>query len=64
MIPGEQGSVACGVCYNADDAGNFDYLYAVEVSDFSRLGPESTRLRIPAGRYAGIPTPESRVLDP
>jgi AraC family transcriptional regulator len=51
-IPGQVGNVAYGVCYNSDDAGNFDYLCAVRVSDFSRLTPDWARLRIPARRYA------------
>jgi AraC family transcriptional regulator len=44
--------VAYGVCYNADDAGNMDYLCGVEVSDFSALPAELSRLRIAAQRYA------------
>jgi AraC family transcriptional regulator len=54
-IPGQLGNVAYGVCYNSDDAGNFDYLCAVQVADFSRLPSEWTRLRIPARRYAVFP---------
>jgi AraC family transcriptional regulator len=44
--------VTFGVCYNMDDAGHFDYLAGVEVSDFSELPAEFSRLRIPAQRYA------------
>ncbi|WP_025599316.1 AraC family transcriptional regulator [Burkholderia sp. WSM2230] len=51
-VPGQVGEVAYGVCYNADDAGNMDYLCGVEVSDFSALPPELSRLRIAAQRYA------------
>jgi AraC family transcriptional regulator len=51
-IPGQIGRVAYGVRYNTDDAGNFDYLCAVQVEDFSKLSSEWTRLRIPARRYA------------
>jgi AraC family transcriptional regulator len=51
-IPGRVGNVAYGVCYNSDDAGNFDYLCAVRVADFSRLTSDWARLRIPARRYA------------
>ncbi len=36
-IPGRIGKVAYGVCCNGDDAGNFDYIAGVEVSDFSDL---------------------------
>ena len=51
-IPGRIGKVAYGVCCNADDAGNFDYIAGVEVSDFSDLPREFTGIRIPAQKYA------------
>ncbi|NYH26081.1 AraC family transcriptional regulator [Paraburkholderia bryophila] len=51
-VPGQVGGVAYGVGYNADEAGNFDYLCGVEVSDFSALPAEFSRVRIPAQRYA------------
>ena len=37
---------------NSDDAGNFDYICGVEVSDFSRVPPDWYRARIPEHRYA------------
>jgi AraC family transcriptional regulator len=51
-IPGRLGKVAYGVCCNGDDAGNFDYIAGVEVSDFSDLPREFARVRIPEQRYA------------
>jgi AraC family transcriptional regulator len=51
-VPGQVGKVAYGVTHNADDAGNFDYLCGVEVSDFSALPAELSRVRIAAQRYA------------
>ena len=51
-IPGRIGKVAYGVCCNADDAGNFDYIAGVEVSDFSDLPREFTGIRVPAQKYA------------
>jgi AraC family transcriptional regulator len=51
-IPGRIGKVAYGVCCNGDDAGNFDYIAGVEVSDFSDLPREFNSIRIPAQRYA------------
>jgi AraC family transcriptional regulator len=51
-IPGQRGHVAYGVCCNADDDGNFDYIAGVEVAGFTDLPPEFARLRIPAQRYA------------
>ncbi|SFK15749.1 AraC family transcriptional regulator [Bradyrhizobium sp. Gha] len=44
--------VAYGVCCNGDDAGNFDYIAGVEVTDFSDLPRGLTRIRIPEQRYA------------
>jgi AraC family transcriptional regulator len=51
-ISGRLGKVAYGVCCNGDDAGNFDYIAGVEVSDFSDLPREFARVRIPEQRYA------------
>jgi len=51
-IPGRIGKVAYGVCCNADDAGNFDYVAGVEVCDFSDLPREFTGIRVPAQKYA------------
>jgi AraC family transcriptional regulator len=51
-IPGRIGKVAYGVCCNGDDAGNFDYIAGVEVSDFSDLPREFAKVRIPEQRYA------------
>ncbi|MBN3766288.1 AraC family transcriptional regulator [Burkholderia sp. Ac-20365] len=51
-VPGQVGNVAYGVCYNADDSGNFDYLCGVEVADFSALPDGLSRVRIGAQRYA------------
>ena len=52
QIPGQHGGTAYGVCYNSDDAGNFDYVCGVEVKDFSRLPADWSRVRIPEQRYA------------
>lgn len=51
-VPGQKGSVAYGVCYNNDDAGNIDYLCGVEVEDLGRVPKELARLRVPPHRYA------------
>jgi AraC family transcriptional regulator len=51
-IPRRVGQVAYGVCCNGDDAGNFDYIAGVEVSDFSDLPREFSRVRIPEQKYA------------
>ena len=51
-IPRRIGKVAYGVCCNGDDAGNFDYIAGVEVSDFSDLPRPFFCVRIPEQRYA------------
>src|SRR5258708_14058060 len=51
-IAGRIGKVAYGVCCNGDDAGNFDYIAGVEVTDFSDLPREFSRVRIPEQKYA------------
>src|SRR3954466_4468783 len=51
-IPDRVGKVAYGVCCNGDDSGNFDYIAGVEVSDFSDLPREFSRVRIPEQKYA------------
>jgi AraC family transcriptional regulator len=51
-IPGQVGRTAYGVICNGDDDGNTEYVSGVEVSAFSRVPAELTRLRIPEQRYA------------
>jgi len=51
-IPDRVGKVAYGVCCNGDDTGNFDYIAGVEVSDFSDLPREFSRVRVPEQKYA------------
>jgi AraC family transcriptional regulator len=51
-IPHQVGRTAYGVCCNGDDDGNFDYVCGVEVSSFSELPSNLTRVRIPGQRYA------------
>src|SRR3981081_4123357 len=51
-IPDRVGQISYGVCCNGDDSGNFDYIPAVEVPDFSDLPREFSRVRIPEQKYA------------
>ena len=51
-IPHQIGKITYGVCCNADDEGNFDYICGVQVGDFSDLPKEFARLRIATQRYA------------
>lgn len=50
-VPGQVGQTAYGLCYNSDDDGNMDYMCGVEVTDFSRLPPELSSLRVAPQRY-------------
>ncbi len=50
-IPGQIGQTAYGVCCNGDDAGNFDYIAGAEVTDFSSLPADLSRVRIPGQKY-------------
>jgi AraC family transcriptional regulator len=52
QLPSRVGPVAYGVCCNGDDAGNFDYIAGVEVTDFSDLPRDFMRVRIPTQKYA------------
>jgi len=51
-LNGQVGRKAYGVCYNNDDAGNFDYLCGVEVASPVGLPPELSSISIPEQRYA------------
>jgi AraC family transcriptional regulator len=51
-IPGQIGQTTYGVCCNMDDDGNYDYVCGVEVSSFSALPAEFSRVRVPQQRYA------------
>jgi AraC family transcriptional regulator len=51
-VPGQVGHVAYGLCFNALSPHGVEYLAGVEVSDFSRLPDEFTRVTIPPQRYA------------
>lgn len=51
-VPGQVGKVAYGVCYNTDEAGNFDYIAGVEVTDFTALPKDFARLRLTEQLYA------------
>lgn len=51
-VPHAVNGAAYGICHTYDDSGNFDYIAGVEVSEFTDLPPELSRLRVPAQRYA------------
>jgi AraC family transcriptional regulator len=51
-IVGQVGQTTYGVLCHSDDAGNAEYICGVEVSDFSEVPAELSRLRVPEQRYA------------
>jgi AraC family transcriptional regulator len=51
-IAGQIGGTTYGVCCNSDGTGHFEYLAGVEVSGFTELPRELSRIRIPEQRYA------------
>lgn len=51
-IPGQIGRTTYGVLCNADDKGSTEYICGVEVSDFSRIPKEFSKIRIPEQHYA------------
>ena len=53
-IAGQVGGAAYGVVCNSDDAGNIEYITGVEVSDFTLVPRDFSRLRIGIG-----PVPEA-----
>lgn len=57
-ITGQVGRTAYGVLCNGDNAGNIEYISGVEVSDFSRLPKEWSRIRIPPQKYAVFTQPD------
>lgn len=51
-IAGQVGRIAYGVVHNFDEAGNYDYLCAVEVREFPENPPDFVRLRVAPQTYA------------
>jgi len=51
-VPGQAGPQTYGVACNFDDAGSFEYVAGVRVTDFGELPAGFAAVRIPAHRYA------------
>ena len=51
-IPGQVGRTAYGICWQAADSPNIEYLTAVEVSTFAGLPEDFTVVSLPAAKYA------------
>src|SRR5215472_19280714 len=54
-IPGQVGRTTYGVCWQAADSPNIEYLTAVEVSSFAGMPEDFTVVSLPAARYAVFP---------
>jgi len=50
-IPARVGSVAYGVCFNGDGAGNFDYMAGMETGAAVDGGVGFQTVELPAGKY-------------
>jgi AraC family transcriptional regulator len=54
-IPGQVGPTAYGVCWQAADGVNIEYLSGVEVSTFAGMPDDFTVVSLPAAKYAVFP---------
>lgn len=53
-IPNQAGQIVYGVCSNADEAGSYDYICGVEVSEVPAYPAEFTAIRLHARTYCVI----------
>ena len=51
-IPGQVGRTAYGICWQASDSPNIEYLSGVEISTFAGLPEDFTVASMPAAKYA------------
>ena len=54
-IPGQVGRTAYGICWQATDSANVEYLSGVEVSGFAGMPDDFTVVSLPAAKYAVFP---------
>ena len=54
-IPGQVGRTAYGICWQAPDSSNIEYLTGVEVSSFVAMPDNFTVVSLPASKYAVFP---------
>ena len=54
-IPGQVGRTTYGVCWQAADSANIEYLSGVEVSSFAGMPDDFTVVSLPATKYAVFP---------
>ena len=51
-IPGQAGRTTYGVCWQATDSANIEYLSGVEISSFAGMPDDFTVVTLPAAKYA------------
>src|SRR5215471_19002938 len=54
-IPGQVGRTAYGICWQAPDSSNIEYLTGVEVSSFVGMPDNFTLASLPAAKYVVFP---------
>lgn len=54
-IPGQIGRATYGVCWQAPDSSNIEYLTGVEASTFAGIPDDFTVVSLPAAKYAVFP---------
>lgn len=54
-IPGQIGRATYGVCWQAPDSANIEYLTGVEASTFAGIPDDFTVVSLPAAKYAVFP---------
>jgi len=54
-VPGQIGRTSYGVCWQAPDSSNIEYLTGVEVSTFAGMPDKFTVVSLPASKYAVFP---------
>ena len=54
-IPGQIGRTTYGICWQAADSANIEYLSGVEVSGFAGMPDDFTVVSLPATKYAVFP---------
>ena len=57
-ISGQNGRTAYGVCWQAADSANIEYLTGVEISSFAGMPDNCTVVSLPAAKYAVFAHPD------
>jgi AraC family transcriptional regulator len=54
-VPGQVGGTTYGICWQAADSANIEYLTGVEISTFAGMPNDFTVVSLPAAKYAVFP---------